>query len=221
MLRRVQEYRVDLYKIESNNYQRMIDDLNDVIEELESIGDDGVFPITLSRTYENGDTYIEIHTDLIFVLRKGGLLGFLEYPRGLSVEMDDRYNVLGMKDRMPYMLSNISEGKVVYMGRACTMYGNLLDTYALNNQIYIDKMEEWMEYYSQEISIKHDIYLLKGAADMKEHLLEYKYNEIVLMKERGFGLENLAENPYEDMFYSHEDSVEPYIDRSIPEKLHK
>lgn len=197
----------------------MISDLNSVIEELESESEDGIFPVTLSRISNEGQTYTEINTDLIFILRRGGLLGILEHPQGLTVELDDKYNGLDIKYRNAYILTRMSEDKLHYMGQICTRKGQLLDVHALDNQFYIDKIKVWMEEYASEIEIQTDIHMLKGAADYKEHALEEKYKEVVAMGETGAGLENLAENPFEDLYYSQgADGPEPYLGRSKPEK---
>lgn len=215
MLHRRPVYKVSAYKLENDRYGDMIDDFNQVLEELENIGEDGIFPVTMSRISNEGETYTEINTDMLYILRWGGLLGMLEIPYGLTIELNDRYDALEMKTRLPYILDRVSDGKLQYVGSACSKLGQLVNVYALDNPHYIEKMELWMENYAEDYDLKSHILMLSAAADFKEHTLDEKYNEIVHMSEGALETEGLAENPFEDLYYSMDSNgPEPYMGRS-------
>lgn len=223
MLRRVPVYKVSQYNVENAQYSGIVDDINSILEELEENKEDGIFPITLNREYDQGDTYLELHTEIIYAVRFGEFLGFIEYPVGLSVQLDDRYETVDVLMHSSYILPKITEAKMKYLGTQYLRNGTAYSVHAVNEEAYIEKMIRYIDIYGDSLKLNYEIPMLKAAADFKEHLMDSKYNQIIQMSSgSGDGLNNLSENPFEDMYYSNfgGDDPEPYIGRTIQEKEH-
>lgn len=197
--------KIHFFKIQADEYLVIRDDINVILNTLDDLNEDGIYPVTISRMYNNTDSYYEIHSDIIYILKEGNFLVFLSNPTGFGIQLDSTYKTVNVGNRASYMLWYISEldDKLSYRGMICTKKGVMLDVFSINEPKYIDDTEFWKDNYSSDIDgfLLDNYTLMKSAAEYRDIQLSNKLKQIQGMMASGEMDDRIIENPFEDLLY--------------------
>lgn len=189
----------------SDELEETFEDFKALLEAIQE-DEDGLHTVFFSRY----NSYA-IYTEVLYIMKYGTNLIFLEYPSVLKINLDHNLvplnveTVLGSEIfvKMMYLNDNVE-----FLGIIPDHMGNTMYSYCLNDGISLDFSEYWLTNLVDQIDGIHvpEIDMAEISMNYLEIRIEKFKNSIQRVVNTGEVYEGIGENPFYDEFNDRETS---------------
>lgn len=170
-----------LYRIASDDYNELREQLADVITQVSDMRGNVIMPVIITKFRDDmDDVWGRIESNMIYLAKWWDDMFIMDVPTGVSFSINSQYEEVGRSYISSYMIYNIIEfgRKYSYAGDHFTELGNTLHCYALNTKESHDNFTRFTELYKSidNLLIPLDIQWFAATDYFDQKRSEYEHD---------------------------------------------